>query len=305
MPTALLEHQHEVTNEDASVSLVFGTTGTTYLTTTQPVISGSTGTTGDVGRVREDGMSLGEDYSSGKTAAFDLAVLTDDADNPTQAGSDALSDLERLWRTPGFRNGSGKYAILRSMVGGRTRRAYGRPRRYDEVAGNLTIKGVTPVLCDFFVPDGTWYDDDESTVTIPIIASIISGLVAPLVTPLTTTTAVITSQGGTIGGKLPTWPVITFHGPVTNPKVRFNGGLTVAINTVIASGQSVTVDTRPWQRTVLRDDGASLAGAFTWDTPPMRHMALDPGVYDITFTGQDLSGTAWCSVAWRGAYSRW
>jgi hypothetical protein len=56
---------------------------------------------------------------------------------------------------------------------------------------------------------------------------------------------------------------------------------------------------------VLRNDGANLAGSLTWETPPMRRMKLDPGVYDVSMSGVDATGTSWCSVTWRSAYPRW
>jgi hypothetical protein len=305
MATVLLEDQHEVINEDESVSLVFGTADTGYLTTTYPVINGGDDRSGDVGRVREDGLSLGEDYKGGKTVSFEVSVLTDGEADPTLAGSDALATFEAVWRNQKFRNSSTAYAVLRSVVGGRTRRAYGRPRRYDEVVGNLTKKGVTPVVCDFLVPDGTWYDDLEDSQAFSITPPSTSGLVAPLVTPLTTTTISVNAVGMTVGGKLPTWPVITIHGPVINPMLRFNDDLTVGMNVTLAAGESITVDPRPWRRVVLRNDGANLAGSLTWETPPMRRMKLDPGVYDVSMSGVDATGTSWCSVTWRSAYPRW
>lgn len=306
MPSALLEHQHELTTEDGSVSLVFGTQDTTYLTTSHPVITGSDGPNGDVARVREDGMALGEDFLAGKTVAFEISVLTDRADNPAQAGSDALNALEGLWRNRELRNRATKYAILRSCIGGRTRRAYGRPRRYDEVAGNMTNRGITPVVCDFTVPDATWYDDEETELSIPLAASTGSGLTSPLVTPLVTSSVSATTAALTSGGSKPTWPVVTFHGPCADPRVRFNTGLVIALTETIAAGESITVDPRPWQRVVTQtSDGANKAGSLTYDTPPMRQMFLDPGTYEVIYTATDSSGSSWCSVKWRNAYARW
>lgn len=306
MPTELLEHQHELTTEDEALSFVFGTGDTGYLTTAYPVISGSDGQNGDVARVREDGLSLGEDFTGGKTVAFEVSVLTDYEDNPTMAGSDALALFEAVWKSRALRDQPTKYAILRSMVGGRVRRAYGRPRRYDELAGNLTRKGVTPVVCDFMVPDSTWYDDEEQSTTVSMLASVSSGLIAPLITPLTTTAISTTSSGLTVGGKAPTWPVMTFNGPIENPVLRFNGDLTIGLNLTLGSGESVTVDPRPWRRVVYRvSDGANRAGSLNWDTPAMRHMVLPPGVYDAVLDGRDATGTATCEIRWRPAYPRW
>ena len=48
-----------------------------------------------------------------------------------------------------------------------------------------------------------------------------------------------------VGGTRATWPVITIYGACVNPKVII-GAMGVELITTIASGQSITIDTRPW-----------------------------------------------------------
>lgn len=305
MPSELLEHQHELTTEDESLSLVFGTEATGYLTTTYPAIGNGDDTIGDTSRFREDGDAFGEDYLGGKTVTFEIVVLTDNEEDPHGAGAEALAEFEGIWKKRTLRDRSGKYAILRSMVGGKLRRAYGRPRRYEEQTGSLTRKGIANLVCDFKVQDGRWYDDALSVATISIAAASDGGIITPVVTPVTTIASTSETSAMTVGGKTETWPVVTFHGPVTNPRVNIGDAMTVALNDTLASGQSVTVDPRPWVRSVRRNDGASKGGKLTYDTPPLRRMLLEPGTYELTYEGIDLSGSSWASVEWRDAYSRW
>lgn len=305
MPSALRDGQHELVSDDGALSLLFGTEDTSYQTTAYPVIGSSGDRNGDVQRFREDGIGFGEDFEGAKTATFEIAVLTDRAVDPHVAGSDALSDFEYVWKHRSLRNKSTRYAVLRSqLVPGRTRRAYGRPRRYAEAAGRLTRKGMTPIVCDFVAEDGRWYDDAAQVVSASLVSPVDGGLIAPLVTPLTSIPATSGASAMTVRGKKDTWPVVTFHGPVTNPSLDF-GPFTIGLTTTIPDGQTVTVDTRPWVRKVTRSDGASLAGALTHDTPPLRKCLLDPGTYQLVYIGTDQTGTSYAEVSWRNAYPRW
>lgn len=305
MPTALRDYQHELMTEDESISLLFGTDDTGYLTTTHPSIGAATGVLGDQNRFQEDGVAFGEDFEGPKTVTFEIGVLTDKDPSPHVAGADAMAVFEGVWRRRVFRKDSTAYAVLRSqMVPGRTRRAYGRPRKYSENTGRLTRKGYTPILATFQVSDGRWYDEAEQSVTTPIVPPPDGGFTTPLVTPLTTTAPTVTPAAMTVGGESATWPVVTFYGPVTDPSVDF-GPFKIGLRTTIAQGDSITVDTRPWARTVLRNDGAAMGGPLTWETPPLRLCALEPGDYALDYTGTDNTGTSYVEVKWRTAHPRW
>lgn len=307
MPTELRKDQHELMSEDESVRLVFGTEDTGYLTTAYPGIEVMDGTTGDVQRIREDGVSFGEDFLGGTTYNFEIGVLTDRLTPPggdkERVGGDYLGALKRVWHHPRFRQRSAAYAVLRSNVAGRTTRCYGRPRRFAGTPGNTTKKGYTPVLADFIINDGRWYDDVEQVETSTLRPPTDGGLKAPLVAPLTTTAVSRVDSVMRVYGSESTWPVVIFHGPVTDPRVSF-GPFEVGIRAALAEGASVTFDPRPWMRTVIRNDGANLAGVLTPDTPPMRRCLLEPGTYQMTFRGTDLSATSWVEVRWRNAYSQ-
>lgn len=310
MSTALLTNQYELLDTDETSSvLVFGTETTGYLTLTRPTHSGQDGSYGDTTRAIEDGTMFGRDYRGSKSVAFDIGVLTD-AKNALAAlgfeeaeNLDFLDRIEGIWNDQKWRDNPDAFAVLRACEANRTRRAYGRPRRYAEVAGNFTKVGYTPITCTFDLIDDRWYDDTEQVVSATLIPSPDGGIVAPLVSPLTTTLASAVSSAMTVGGSKATWPVVVVHGPVSNPIVHI-GDLTIALALTVPSGKTMTVDTRPWKRRVTRNDGASFAGALTAPTPPLADCSVRPGSYDVTFRGTDPTGTSFVQIKWRDARSR-
>jgi hypothetical protein len=107
-----------------------------------------------------------------------------------------------------------------------------------------------------------------------------------------------TANAAAVPGSRRAWPVITFTGPVTNPQLTYPAtGQYMRLQTALPAGVTAAIDTRPWQRTILRSDGASIAGTLRGNA--LRDMALQPGITPVRFSGQDSTGTARCTVAWR------
>ncbi len=126
----------------------------------------------------------------------------------------------------------------------------------------------------------------------------LGGIAPPVTPPVVLGGTGETAGATTLSGTRAAWPVFTITGPVTNPQVAYPAtGQWMRLQTTLAPGQSATIDTRPWQRTVLRSDGASLAGSLRGNL--LRDMALQPGLASIRFTGQDNTGTARCTITWR------
>lgn len=306
MPAELLDNQHEVSLPDGSMALVFGTEDTGYLALGYPTIDQTDPANGDVQRVREDGVAFGEDYLGSKTYTFEVGALFDKEPDPHYAVTEALDTLQSVWQDERFRDVSGAYAVLRSNIGGRVTRCYGRPRRYADTPSRLTHKGYTPVIMDFSVSDGRWYDDEEQVVATPLISPVSGYLMPPLMAPLTTEGSGDAEAVMTVSGKKATWPVIELHCPngATNPSLQIGNEFTVTLNAIIPANSVVTVDPRPWSRSVLRQDGASFAGKLSYDTPPLRRMLVKAGTHVLTFQAIDETGTAYAQVRWRNARSR-
>lgn len=307
MPAVLREHQHEILDLSETRSLVFGTEDTGYLTLERPVYIAPDLRPGDVDRAQEDGQAFGRDYIGSKSVVFTIGVLTDAINglgggDPHRANLDALGTLEAWWRDRQWRKDPNAMAVLRTCEGGQVWRAYGRPRRYETTPGRLTQQGFTPLVCDFKIVDDCYYSDAIYSVQTGLVPPPDGGLVPPLVAPLTT---VPETSGNTIArveGDRPTWPWIKFTGPVLNPAV-YIGSLYIGVNLNLLTGQTVTIDTRPWKRTVLRENGGSVAGALNPIGPPLRECQISPGNHDILFRGTDATGTSRCNVYWRHARS--
>lgn len=303
----LLLNQHELIPDDSSDGLLFGTESTSYVTLTHPAITSDEPGTADAPMQREDGTDFGEDWQGGKTAAFDIGVLTDRTAAPHVNGGRALEVFESAWRARKWRTNPHAYAVLRShMVPGQVRRAYGRPRRYAETTDSLTKKGYSTLLADFTARDGKWYDDVETTVQVGLTAGREDGFYAPIITPLVTVPATTGRPGRvSIGGTEETWIRVTIRGPIVAPVVKV-GPLTVAFTSLsLAAGQWVEVTGHPWRRQAVRHDGASVRGLLTYQTAPLKDMFLEPGDYPVTLSGSDPTGNSYVEVGWRNAYTRW
>lgn len=307
MPVELREHQHELCTLDGESVLLFGTAETGYLTTAPPAITGAEMRSGDTDMPQEDGRSFGRDYLSGKAITFEMAVLADrSAADPHRANIDRLEAFESLWLDERWRDRPDALTILRTHQAGQTWRAYGRPTRYDEITSVTTQYGASGALAEFRLRDTQWYSDFEQSVEIDLIPPASGGLTAPLVSPIMTAAKATGIRPVVISGSRPTWLAVDFMGPAVNPQVVIGDGeVVLGVDVVIDYNETVTIDTAPWARSVIRqNDGAGLAGAISPRTTLMSRSALRPGIYPIRFDAESETGTARCRVRWRDARAR-
>ena len=306
MLNELREHQHEIGTIDGSYNILFGTEDTGYLTLTRPTTEGAEQRVGDRDRPGEDGRVFGRDFRTAKTVVFEIGVITDHLSyDAHRANLDYLDRLEGFWVDEQWREDPTAFAMLRSHEAGQTWRCYGRPRRYEPADGKLTELGFTPVIADFPMVDNQWYADTESVALIGLLSGSQGGLKAPLKAPLSTTQASSGAGSLTVGGSRATWPVVEFHGPITNPEVTIGNVLRVGITGTLAYDEVIVFDPRPWQRRVYRQsDGAGMGGKVSAATPVMKKAKLPPGAYTLTYTGLDITGTSTCTIRWRNARSR-
>ncbi|MEU8540913.1 hypothetical protein AB0C52_13150 [Streptomyces sp. NPDC048717] len=264
---------------------------------------------GDVPMPRQDGIRLGLDYRPGATITFEIGV---DAvgQATTRLGRhgavlDRVSALAQAWDAEAVRSRVGTPAMLSTTQGGRSRVFFGRPRKFAPAASRLTRQGFTPVVASFASVDGIAYDDVEQTARVDFVPPPQRGLVGPLTTPLTMTGKGSSRVPGEIllRGTRPTWPVFTIRGPISQPVIDILGRWKLGLDLSLAAGESVTIDPRPWARTVLRSGGGSVAGAIYRGAPLMPQMRLPPGRLDIFLRGVDATSTASMTVAWRDAYA--
>ncbi|QIN94417.1 minor tail protein [Arthrobacter phage Lego] len=273
--------------------LAFGSVESGYVFTTAPDLGAREMEHEDARRPRTDGVSFGQDYLAGRTITFELDVSgTDEADAKAK-----LARLSRAWRADVVRTTPGATATLTSASG---RVAFGRPRRFAS-NDDLLPHGLSTVVADFAASDDVWYGGTEQGVTVSLVPAPSGGLLAPLAAPLSTTLSSDRSQGVTVGGELPTWPVIEIQGPITNPTVELVGAVRMDFKLVLAYDQKLVIDTRPWARSILRN-GASVAGTITRTSTRLAHAALAPGAYEFVLRGTANTGNPSATIRWREAF---
>ena len=129
------------------------------------------------------------------------------------------------------------------------------------------------------------------------------GVVLPVAPPHTLGTGQTMDTGIVVDGTLPAWVAIEIHGPITNPIVKLAGGWEVRLLRTILAGQYVTLDARPWSRSVLTDAGGSLAGYLNRQYARLADLQLQPGAASLTLAGSDPTGTAYMILRWSPAHA--
>src|SRR5690606_35039687 len=161
-----------------------------------------------------------------------------------EAALEAYDALATEWRRALYLE-PGQLMELRYRTAGRTRRVYGRPRRYDPPKPNLlTQLGQGRGAIDFALMDPFTYDDEAQSLTMGQLAPIADGTVLPATIPLVIGTIPGEQHGAfTVEGRAPTPFTATFKGPVVNPSISGEGFL-IALDTTLEVGEEGTVDTR-------------------------------------------------------------
>jgi len=290
--------QYSIGKPGDTGALVYGAgAGGIWIATTE-TDTGSL-TVQDQAVVGHDGVLFGVDTQPGM-----VITQTGQAWLPGQGPAclDAYSALSAAWNDPTVRLFAGDIQVLRSFyaVSNVTRCTYGRGRKIMPTYG-LANQGLVPFTAQFQSADNYWYEDQASVANIRIAPSAIGTLTPPMTPPLqlaSQTFFQIAELANT--GPVPTWPVITFTGPVTNPGLTYvNTPVTVGYSGTIPAGQSLVIDTRPWARSALLNNVASVAGNMTGD--PMISLQLPVGQTLVHFNGQDFTGSATCVVSWQNA----
>ena len=249
-----------------------------------------------------DGRTFGRDYLGGPSWAWSL--FTDQHDD--ESALLAVKEFATVWRNESGRRTPGEVKALTYQINGRLRRVYGRPRRLAYSPDNMMLGGYLPISATFDCVDALHYDEGESSLVIGTVPFSPGGFPVPAITPWTSVGGVgeRTNQIDVAGDAL-TYPVITFsagaNAVAANPRVTI-GDRVYRMAYTIPAGSSVTIDTRPWARTVLTPGGASVAGTLSRDTR-LDQASLEPGSHVVSFYCEDLSGQATCTVSWRSAYN--
>lgn len=215
-----------------------------------------------------------------------------------------LEDFSAAWMPEALVSEPGALTAVRYALAGRTRRVFGRPRRFAAPPTNMIIGGFVPIDHDFQCVDSFTYDDVESQVLLPYASAVGGGgfrLASAF--PLETSPSVGTGSGqASVGGNARAYPIIRFNGPWTNPKIVTDEWSLEWTGTVPVNGW-IEIDCRPWALTVKDQSGASRVSGLnrrTWLEDCWFAAKSQP---QISLFGSDASGNAGCLVRWRNTWT--
>lgn len=240
---------------------------------------------------------MGRDVLKGSTWTWQLFANREDPETAMQA----ISDLGKIWQNRKKSREPGVYSVIRYQLAGRTRRVYGRPRRWGTTMTNQILSGMVPITCDFQRIDALYYDDSPEIDTLDMISLSEGGMTFPVVFPASTIPSGTNEGEMWVGGDEPTWPIIRFTGPIINPQL-ITPAWTLQLNTTILDGQWIEIDTRPWVMSVKNQSGASVAGLLDPKTR-FSQMELEPGHYSLALRGDSSSNTATATIKRYPAYA--
>jgi hypothetical protein len=294
----LAQGQYSIGHEGSSSPFIYGM-GANNIQVSGTQTDTGTVTVQDQAVVGHDGMLFGVDTLPGMVVTQTGYAMTTPATGAI--AMDSYSALAGAWNDPAIRLTDGAVQILRACYRGSsvTRRCYGRGRKIAPGMGQV-FQGLVPFTAQFQAADNTWYEDQLSSVTISQAPSFFGTLTPPLTPPYQLTATNNFRQNIlTNTGSLPTWPVFTIKGPVTNPLVTYvNTPVSVGYTGTLRNTDTLVIDTRPWARTVLVN-GQSAAGLLSGSA--MIAMQLQPGSVLVQYGGQDQTGTSLCTISWRSA----
>ena len=267
-------------------------------------VAGAEAQVGDLDLPGQDGTVFGRDTKTGLELTFELSVNTRD---PEQAKAE-WGELATRWDAPAVRRSPRTVMPLRiRQPGSRVVVVYGRPRGLERTSTLALMKvGRIDGVATFQTADAYLYSDPDEvgarSIPLTLVASGGAGIEWPVTWPRAWGVQGVRPDTVVNRGDSPSWPVITFHGPVANPSIELVGtGRALRLDTTLAFDRTITIDTRPWARTILRDDGASFAGVARGAA--LSDFQLPVGQTVMAYRGTDLSGQSRCTITWRDAYT--
>lgn len=295
MATVLDEHQFEILGENDDTGVAFGI----GLAVSCNADGFDPGANDWLIQDQDDPFSgatrMGRDVRTGSTFTWALHV-----NQTTEMDAlDALDELADAWAPDGLQGA--ETMVLRYKVGGRTRRVYGRPRRFASNPDNRSLSGMIPVTADFKRVDPLFYDDSPESTVLGLAYTSSGGFVFPVTFPVLTQPGGYQTGSVFVSGRRKTWPIIRIDGPVVNPQIhtdQWDLNLTLNLN----EGHYVEIDTRPWKRTVTLDGTSAIPGALNAKTR-LRDLFLMPGQQAFGFRGISGTGTASATISWYPAYA--
>lgn len=232
-------------------------------------------------------------------------VWSSHTDQDTEAAAlEVLEDFSAAWAPVELAREPSALTALRYHLVGRTRRVFGRPKRFAAPPSNLILGGYVPITHDFELVDSFTYDDLESSIEIPYSTSADGGgFVLPAPLPLVTLPSEGNGAGqASVGGNAKAYPIVRFNGPWINPGLD-TGDWKLTWTGSIPVGDYVEIDCRPWALTVLNASGASVVGGLgrrTWLEDAWFAPKSQP---QLSLSGSAPGGGASATIRWRNTWT--
>lgn len=183
---------------------------------------------------------------------------------------------------------------------GQTRYVVGRCRDVTQDA-DMAHVGKTLMTAEFETVTGQFYGDRFDYQVPYWLSSGTPGWVFDMQFPIKSTTSA-TYGGAPIELASAVWPIVQFYGPITDPSLHvWTAGISVGLAGHILPDDAVTVDTRPWRRTVTHSNGESWAGRLTGGSTHDR-TRLPAGTHRVALRGNDPTRTAHAIVTYSPEY---
>lgn len=264
----------------------------------------------------EDGITFGREFQGARRWTLTGSVKGGDPNRPSNDAEveeawEALSDLVAAWDNAVPRQEQRDVTELQFKRPGReTMVMYGRPERIDPDT-SVSFAGHIKYTALFRQSDPYYYSTTEQTTGIGVQIPYSGGLLytedmEALQLPFVTSASVERLGSFFNSGNANSWSIITMQGPVLNPTIQLyeqdaeDPMWSVTLKTSIGSLESIIIDTRPWARTVLRNDGANIAGTMYGSR--LSEMTVPPGFNELVYAGTDGTGTSSCSLKYRNAW---
>ena len=299
--SALAEHQFEILRSaEDSDGFVFGIGAEVSLDEDGFDPGEKNWLTQDSTNTRRGVVGFGRDLESAKTWAWETHTDQEDVESAVSI----LEQFEDIWTNEELARVPGAVTAIRYRLAGRTRRIFGRPRRYAAPPTNLILNGLVPISHDFQLVDAYTYDDVESVYEIPYSSSASGGgFTFPTTFPIVTEPSESNGAGQlAVGGTKRAYPVIRFNGPWIDPGFQTDDWTLSWKGSIPAAGW-VEIDCRPWMLSVLNQDGASVVGGLgrkSWLEDCFFAPQTNPFV---VLTGSATGGAASATVRWRNTWS--
>ncbi|MGW1157780.1 phage distal tail protein [Streptomyces sp. NPDC002519] len=260
--------------------------------------------TADVDNPTDDGGFPGVDLFGTRTVSIEAGIRT--PDDPA-AALDLLAQLQQVTGADSIRKTAGALAVLRAKWPGRAVKCqFGRWRRVEAVSMAQAMYGWIPLTLEFAATDPRWHADTVQGLTLPLdISNDSQGFTAPVEAPITTGVSDPSERPGwvTNKGDKAAWPSLRIDGPVTNPKVWVvETGRYLQLQTSLAAGEWIDIETRPATRWVLRNGSGNAATALTSGSR-LDLFQIPPGTSEIRWTATDYTNTCRLTLSWRDAYT--